>query len=77
MQVELIRFRKKHRLYSHLLLQSEELCANAAMFTHGKSFKHMSVHVHTVRLDSHYNKCLFDKPQFKSIVLISTPFLTV
>ena len=30
MQVELIRFRKKYRLYSRLLLQSEEF---SAMFT--------------------------------------------
>ena len=39
MQDELIRFRKKYRLYSHLLLRSEEFNATD-MFTPGKSLQH-------------------------------------
>ncbi len=106
-QVELIRFRKKYRLYSHLLLRSEvftnlDSCdqtvyivtgyngwwshrtdivhtfATDVMFTIGKSFQRISArNVHTVRMESRYNKCLFDKRQFDSNLLLITPFLTV
>ena len=42
MQVELIRFRKKYRLYSRLLLQSKEFNATN-VFTLGKSLQHKPV----------------------------------
>ena len=48
-----------------------------AMFSHGKSFQHMSVPVHAVCMESRYNKCMFDKRQFDSNLLLFTPFLTV
>ena len=86
MEVELIRFRKKYRLYSCLVLRSEEFngispnehksrqllsdivhtFATDVMFTHGKSFQHLSVPVHTIRMEGRYYKCLFDKRQFDS-----------
>ena len=42
MQVELIRFRKKYRLYSRLLLRNEEFNATD-VFTLGKSLQHVPV----------------------------------
>ena len=47
------------------------------MFTRGKYFQHMYVTAHTVRMESRYNKCLFDKRQFDSNLVLFTPFLTV
>ena len=93
MQVEIIRFRKKYRLHSHLLLRSEEFNGlspterksrqllsdnvycnwTGVVFTHGKSLQHMYVPVNTVRMESCYNKCLFDKHRFDSNVLLFTP----
>ena len=51
--------------------------ATDVMFMHGKCFQHMSVPVHTVGMESCYNKCLFDKRRFDSNVLLFTPFMTV
>ena len=46
--------------------------ATDVMFTHGKSVQNMSVPVHTVHMESRYNKCLFDERQFNSNVLLFT-----
>ena len=51
MQVELIRFRKKID-FIHVSFGEARNFATDAMFTHGKSFQHMSVPVHTVRIES-------------------------
>ena len=88
MQVELIRSHKKYRLHSRLLLRSLEFngisptfasCDRQSdmVFEHGKSFQHISVAVHTVRMESHYNNCLFDKRQFDSNLLLFTSFLKI
>ena len=74
-----------HRKEQHVmqLLRNEKVNGTLhtfvtdVVFTHGKSFQHMSVPVHTVRMESRYNNCLFDKRQFYSNLLLITPFLTV
>ena len=75
-QVELIRFRKNIN-FIHVCFCEARNFATDAKFTHGKPFQHMFVPGHTVRIESRYNKCLFDKRQFDSNLLLFTPFLMV